>query len=139
LLTTNQVKSSPFFDLAPYPGSLGTFWGDLALTNSGGSAYATTNRNRILADAIPAMTLPIGANKVVALDAKGRNFNMQALYENGWPLDRLAGNETNNWHHGDFKDVAYTFIYPLYTNFVYFAKATARKADCPPYLFPFCQ
>jgi hypothetical protein len=119
-LTTNQVKASPFFDLASYPYSLGTFTADLALTNSGGSVYATNNRNRILADAIPAMTLPIGANDVPALDDEDRNFNMQQLYENGWPADRMSTSETNNWHHSDFRQVAYTFTYQLYTNFVYF-------------------
>jgi hypothetical protein len=66
------------------------------------------------------MTLPIGANPVPALEAKGRNFNMQQLYENGWPAGRMNGSETNNWHHGDFRDVAYTFTYPLYTNFVFY-------------------
>jgi hypothetical protein len=119
-LTTNQVKSFPFFDLASYPDSWGNFTADLALTNSAGSAYATANRNRILADAIPAMTLPIGANDVPALDDDGRNFNMQQLYENGWPADRMSTSETNNWHHSDFKEVAYTFTYQLYTNFVYY-------------------
>jgi hypothetical protein len=119
-LTTNQVKSFPFFDLASYPDSLGAFTADLALTNSGASAYATNNRNRILADAIPAMTLPIGANDVPALDGDDRNFNMQELYENGWPADRMSTSETNNWHHSDFKQVAYTFTYELYTNFIYY-------------------
>jgi len=123
-LTTNQVKSSPFFFLSSYPTSLGNFTADLALTNSSGSTYATANRNRILADAIPAMTLPIGANSVPRLSPPNnpvvRNFNMQALYENGWPVIRLSTSESNNWHHADFKDMAYTFTYPLYTNLVYF-------------------
>jgi hypothetical protein len=123
-LTTNQVKSSPFFDLGSTPESWGSFTADLALTNSGGSAYATANQNRILADAIPAMTLPIGANPVPRLSPPNnpvlRNFNMQALYENGWPLSRLSTSETNNWHHGDFKDMAYTYTYQFYTDLVYF-------------------
>jgi hypothetical protein len=47
-----------------------------------------------------------------------RNFDMDKLYENGWPIDRLFTTETNNWHHSDFKKVAYTFTYPLFNKLV---------------------
>lgn len=75
-----------------------------------------------MSDAIPALTLPMGANPVSELDTlfgSTHNFNMNALYENGWPSDRFAsGEHNNNWYHSDFRQVAYTFTYPLYNKMV---------------------
>lgn len=125
-LSNSQLQTLPFFDFTTYNTTMGPsydpFFSDNALYGANGSAYAIANRNRILSDAIPALTLAIGANPVPALsppvNVVERNFNMNALYENGWPANRLSSSETNNWHHSDFKDVAYTFIYKLYTNWV---------------------
>jgi hypothetical protein len=115
LLSDSQLQTNAFFDF----GSV-LFNADVALQGAGGSNYAQTNRNRILADAIPAMTLPVGANpvpKLSPLNQPSRNFNMQALYKNGWPASRTSTEELN-WHHSDFKDVAYTYIHPLFDQYV---------------------
>jgi hypothetical protein len=82
------------------------------------SQYAEANRARILADAIPALTLPVGANPVHVLQAIGHNFNMQALYQNDWPADRMRTTETNNWHHSDYREAAYIFTYKLFEKMV---------------------
>ena len=42
------------------------------LSDEYGSAYAQANRDRILSDAIPALTLPVGANLVDVLQRKWR-------------------------------------------------------------------
>ena len=89
---------------------------DLALQGSGGSAYAQAHRNRILSDAIPAMTEPIGANAISRLAPSGqpnRNFNMQTN-ENGWPAGFRTGSETTSWHHSDIKVVAYTYTHKAF-------------------------
>jgi len=93
----------------------------LALYSTSGSSYAKVFRNRLLSDTIPALTLPVGANPLTSLDQPGNphNFNMQSVYENGWPQDRLAsGERNNNWYHSDFQQVAYTFTYKLFNQFV---------------------
>lgn len=93
-------------------------------TSSSGSAYAQTNRNRILSDAIPAVTLPIGANPVTDPGILAGNFDMQNLYENGWPLGRGAPlyppgtTAFGEWHHSDIRIVAYTFTYQSFNKIV---------------------
>ena len=90
----------------------------LTLTNANGSTYAQANRNRILSDAIPAMSLVAGANPIPRFDVSGRNVDMNTpQFQNGWPQGR-TGNEVNKWHHSDFHEVAYTFTYKLFNQFV---------------------
>jgi hypothetical protein len=117
-LTPGELQTNSFFNLNstfhPHP--------DSALLNPAlASGYAQTNRNRILSDAIPALTLPVGANALTNLDTQfgeQRNFNMQTLYENGWPSNRMRTPETNNWHHSDFREVAFTYTYKLFDKIV---------------------
>jgi hypothetical protein len=115
-LPPDQPVTNAFFDISL----------DIPLFTSAtsGSAYAQVYRNRILSDAIPALTLPVGANPVPALDVIHRNFDMQALYENGWPSGRPARSvgepASGEWHHSDFQQVAYTFTHKLFDDFVNF-------------------
>jgi len=97
------------------------FPADSALYGASGSAYAQANRNRIISDAIPALTLPIGANPVPILSPQGQppqNFDMQINFQNGWPAARNSA-EGSRWHHSDFKQVAYTYTCGLFESFVY--------------------
>jgi hypothetical protein len=110
-LPTSELQTNAFFDF-----SNTNFTVDLALEGTSGSAYAGANRNRILSDAIPAVTLPIGANEVPDLGVDAGDFNMQALYENGWPV--TTGSEAFNWHHSDVRAVGYTFTYKLFNQMV---------------------
>jgi hypothetical protein len=91
-------------------------------TASSGSDYAQANRSRILADAIPALSLPVGANPVPRLsppkNLTENNFNMQDKFENGWPSERLQQSEANKWHHSDVCYVAYPFTYKLFNEIV---------------------
>jgi hypothetical protein len=118
-LPVSELQTNAFFDWSSF-----TFTADLALYGSGGSAYATNNQSRILSDAVPSLTEPVGANPVPALDADSRNFDMQLLYENGWPYDRGTAQYPPNtpavgeWHHSDFRVVAYTYTYKLFNEFV---------------------
>jgi len=90
------------------------------LLGSSGSTYAQANRDRILSDAIPALTLPVGANPIPAFNAIHRNFNMQTTFETGWPSARSnpANDEAYKWHHSDFDYVAYPFTYKLFNQIV---------------------
>jgi len=83
------------------------------------STYAATYRNRILSDAIPAMSLVAGANPVPRLAPFGqpnKNIDMMSL-ENGWAQGRING-EQGKWHHSDFVQMAYTFTCKLFNQFV---------------------
>ena len=105
----SQLQTNAFFDMSV----------DTALftTSSSGSTYAQANRNRILSDAIPAVTLPIGANPVADPGIVALNFDMKAN-ENGWPLGRLEQSEGANWHHSDIRVVAYPFTYKVFNEIV---------------------
>lgn len=84
------------------------------------STYAAANRNRILSDAIPAMSLVIGANPVPAFSPPKslieKNIDMMTL-KNGWSQARTYG-EAGMWHHSDFAQMADTFTYQLFNQFV---------------------
>jgi pimeloyl-ACP methyl ester carboxylesterase len=119
LLTDDQLRTNAFFDTSV----------DTALfaTNTSGSTYAAANRDRILSDAIPALTLPAGANNVAKFHPQNeddRNFNMSSpdgvsfsAFQNGWPSNRPT-EEVLKWHHSDFDYVAYPFTYQLFNKFV---------------------
>ena len=116
-LTDSQLKTNAFFDTSV----------DTALftTNSSGSTYAQANQTRILADTIPALTLPIGANSVDRLAPSGqpdRNLDMQALYENGWasarPSVSVGASAFGEWHHSDYQVVAYLYTHELFDEIV---------------------
>jgi hypothetical protein len=131
LLADSQLQINAFFDFSSdftdgietvhgtMPGT-GSNQADMALYGAGGSTYAQANRDRILSDAIPALTLPAGANSVPRLapqNGEDRNFNMSStVFENGWP--RTIGQEAFKWHHSDFDYVAYPFTYQLFNKIV---------------------
>jgi hypothetical protein len=119
-LPDSQLRTNAFFDFVS-----SSFSADSALYGASASTYAAANRNRILADAIPALTLPIGANPVPVLTPQNgpdQNFDMQALFENGWPSGRpqrqFGAVAPGEWHHSDIREVAYTFTYPLFNKMV---------------------
>jgi hypothetical protein len=114
LTPNSQLQTNAFFD-ATSP-SFGT--ADLALFGASGSTYAQAHRNRILSDAIPALTLPVGANPVSIITPPGqadRNIDMQTL-KNNWPIGRTI--DQGNWHHSDCRQVAYTFTHNLFDDIV---------------------
>lgn len=114
-LSNVQLQTNAFFNIAP---AASDYAYDDALELTNGSAYATANRNRLLAEAIPSLTLPVGANPIPVLNVFQQNFDMQTLYQNNWPLGRMIESETNNWHHSDVRVIAYTFTYKLFDEFV---------------------
>jgi alpha-tubulin suppressor-like RCC1 family protein len=117
----SQLQTNAFFDFGWNWNPLGGNYPDydyLQVPDASGSDYAQANRNRILSDAIPALTLPIGANPVSSF-ARDHNIDMMTL-ENGWPLGRGAQNpaEAVNWHHSDIRVVAYPFTYNVFNEIV---------------------
>jgi transglutaminase superfamily protein len=110
-LTPDDIQSKPFFELTgddltllqPYPA---------------GSDYAKANRDRLLAEAIPALSLAVGKNEVSRFDdiqpKVKRNIDMNLSYKNGWPPSRSQKEEDKQWKHSDLRDVGFPYIYSVY-------------------------
>jgi pimeloyl-ACP methyl ester carboxylesterase len=110
LSDVTQLKTKPFF-------FKGINEADQVFTTNG-SAYAQTNRNKLLAEMVPALSNSAGANNVQKFtnDAgETRNFNMPGLYKNGWPSSR---SQEQRWLHSDLKTIGYPYIYPMYDEIV---------------------
>lgn len=124
LLPASELQTNAFFNWGANESASFPFTNDLALESTSGSSYAQTDRNRILSDAIPCLTLPIGANPVPDSGIVVGNFDMQTLYENSWPVSRGPAQyptdttAVGEWHHSDNRAVAYTFTYKLFNQFV---------------------
>ena len=78
-------------------------------------------RNELLAEAIPALSLPVGANPVDRFDYSsvgGINKNIDLkTFKTGWPSAR-SSTEDQKWHHSDFDYVAYPFTHSLFAEIV---------------------
>ncbi len=112
-LSPAQLKTNAFFDFGS-----ADFANDYAVEGSLGNVYAYQFNNRMLADAIPALSFPVGANHVAALAPQGqpdRNTDMMTL-QNGWPSSRPStGLEARKWYHSDCKVMSYTYTVNLFT------------------------
>ncbi len=84
---------------------------DKALYGPGGSALAAEPnvRGKILAEAIPASSRATGRNEVE--DFFAANVDLMTL-KTGWP----RSNE--NWHHSDFKNVAFLYVHQFFGDMV---------------------
>jgi hypothetical protein len=77
---------------------------------------------KLLGEAIPALSTPVGSHAVPSLDGEQgtNNFNLNVNlsaggYKNGWPASRGAD---QNWRHADYLDVAYVYVYTLFDQIV---------------------
>jgi hypothetical protein len=112
-LRDDQLISDPLFVPGPEE-----------LHNGNGSAYAAERRNTLLAEMIPARTLPAGGNRIISRafilpDGEDRNFDLTSTdFQNGWPQDRLSNNsKRNRWLHSDINNVGYPFTWKLFDKF----------------------
>jgi hypothetical protein len=89
----------------------------------------------LLAEAIPALSLPVGANIINSIPHSGPNnveFNMPAAFviPNGssyfWPSERPIDTDVTpnlpSWHHSDMHDVAYPYTYNFYNQLANISK-----------------
>tara|TARA_B100001093_G_scaffold493945_1_gene536777 strand:- start:713 stop:1030 length:318 start_codon:yes stop_codon:yes gene_type:complete len=69
----------------------------------------------LLAEAIPALSFAVAANKVDAIPV-ARNFNMMDMKEGGgsWPSSRTSTNLGGDWLHSDFRNVGLSYVLPMY-------------------------
>jgi VCBS repeat-containing protein len=75
-------------------------------------------RNQLLAEAIPALSLPAGANKTANFTS-GRNYNLPTQFADTihWPR-RRDEHDVRLWLHSDVHDVAYLYQYKLFDKLV---------------------
>lgn len=74
-----------------------------------------TIRARLLAEAIPALSFAVGCNPVTLTFSENRDMMMRCKNGAEWPLSRIADPDKGiRWLHGDYRDVAYYFVFPLY-------------------------
>jgi hypothetical protein len=111
-LTPAELKSQTFFNLG---------WAS-PLAEPGGSTWAEANHDQLLAEAIPATTLPAGGpgGKSVAdfgILKNTRVIDMQNVFTNGWPQERMD-KEIEGWRHSDLRNVSYLYIYKIFGKMV---------------------
>jgi hypothetical protein len=130
------VKTDPLFRKRPEvlfgTNDVSSLMDDDCTTISGLPANDVTTGCRfddwLLSSAFPARTWAMGANvnsswKVVD-DPSKRNFDMTLLYmndEDSWPELRkcdFQGTDRKEWHHSDFRDVAYTHVCKMFKKWV---------------------
>jgi hypothetical protein len=97
----------------PYPGTVSGAPEPMhELYGTTGSLFASTHRAQLLAEMIPAISLPVGANYTDKLF--GNNYDMPLSFiENGrWARPRENG--LLLWRHSDVKNVAYVYVKNLF-------------------------
>lgn len=84
-------------------------------------ARKLVTRAKLLAEAIPARSYATGRNPSGLFSRLGLNEDMnnestnKYVYRTSWPAERGTD---RNWKHGDFREVAYRFVNPLYHKIV---------------------
>ena len=111
LIPLADLQAKPFFDVD-------AFAGPAMYAPATGRDFASPaqNRNRLLAEMMPARTLAAGRTAVKGV-ANARNFDMSSeSFRNGWPQDRIDDRNLR-WQHSDLRQVAYLYVYKLYEQF----------------------
>ena len=106
-LTNGDLRQKPFFDDDA----------SADLYGANGSQFALQNRNLLLTEMIPARSLAVGGNPVLAYGAN--NYDMQSQLREGWPAERITAEAPSpRWLHSDLREVAYIYVFPLYDRWV---------------------
>ncbi len=75
-------------------------------------------RAQFLAQAVPAVSPPVGAQPIASL-AQGRNYDMPVLYAAvPWPRGPAEGTEMPEWRHSDLREVAFLYTSALFKTIV---------------------
>lgn len=124
-----KVKTEPLFRNRP-AALFGPRAGDYLRTDSSNvpGLHDRVNgclfSNWLLANAFPSRSWAMGANENSKWHASLNNFDMSMLYMTDvakWPEARNCwynGGYRKEWHHSDFKDIAYPYVYKLYEKWI---------------------
>jgi len=136
----DELKTKPFFDppksnpirigLDELLSDYGSDFVEVEVKYTGLDSYYTDNnaahdkvkvKDWLLAEAFPATTLPMGANRYSKLESnnidmsgeKNDNGGCCKTSEGAWPRNQKLFNQ-KEWRHSDYKDVAYQHVYGFY-------------------------
>ncbi len=108
------LRTKPFF----HPGPAELYGADASL-------QARLKRTQLLAEMFPALTVAVGRNRLVrsedrdAVDAARKSFNMNKLFQTGWPAERLGSSKySDNWLHSDVKNIAFLYNHGIFNMWV---------------------
>jgi hypothetical protein len=101
-LTDDSIRTNSFF-----------YWfddEDLYGTNGSVVAQQPATRRQLLADAIPALSNPMGRNDLSGFGQANVDFMnyRRGVYPTGWPRS------DDDWRHSDIKSIAYPFNYQIF-------------------------
>jgi len=105
--TSSTFNDGPSWILNLY----GAFSGDAEMADP-------LKRNQLLAEAIPALTWPVGTHHTSSF-GNDRNFDLPSFTDN-WP--RELENGIPNWRHSDMHNVAYRYQYRVFDKIVTISK-----------------
>jgi hypothetical protein len=99
-------RESPVSDISPADYAPDWIY-ELYLGISGSELIESPlNQNRLLSEAIPAMSLPLGASSSLAFEE--RNYDMPSKYTTpDWPRGKING--VFEWKHSDMREVAFLY------------------------------
>lgn len=86
-----------------------------------GGNFAAKHRIKLLADMIPARTVPMGREAILSLGQIGvRNFDLSSAdFRDGWPQERLADTTSNTrWLHSDAREIPYRYNHRVFEKWV---------------------
>ena len=108
VVKNQEQQENPVSNVSPVDGAPSWIY-DLYGATSGSSLVGvatSVNRSQLLAEAIPAQSLPVGANETTALE--DRNYNLPVRFADpGWP--RSIKNGVREWRHSDLREIAYLY------------------------------
>ncbi len=90
-------------------------------TTSGGNTIASdpAKHAQLLAEAIPALSLPVGAHFCSQISS-AKQFDMPSQFVDAthWPRSVDPTSGTPDWHHSDMDQIAYPYLYKFYNKLV---------------------
>ncbi|MEQ1936335.1 MAG: hypothetical protein ABL962_20965, partial [Fimbriimonadaceae bacterium] len=92
---------------------------DLYLSTGSAIAADSFKRNQLLAEAIPALSVPIGSRALTMVQDRNYNLATQFADQTGhWPRGVKQGTTIPEWRHSDMRDVAFFYLHGFFAEVV---------------------
>ncbi len=81
-----------------------------SIAEGNGVAANYSKRSQLLAEAIPALSVPVGIRPLQAINA-AKNYDLPSLFADqaNWPRPLSGSTGVREWRHSDMREVAYSF------------------------------
>jgi hypothetical protein len=104
-LTDKQLRTKPFF-------KNGGPFDELTVDGVIDGAIVNNYRDRVLAEAIPALTPAVGMNTVNPFE--DNNLDMQTRFKTKIGENVFWPRQKEDWLHSDLREVAFAYVFPLF-------------------------